>query len=106
MTDFSSIIFDLIYKRKPFIIFIPDANDPHIKDNYVRNYYELIQCLKNGTIEFENIYFNIKETVNKIIFYINNNFCLDQKLSIFYDNLGIKSDNNINKFIHYITNEI
>ena len=106
VTDFSSIIFDLIYKRKPFIIFIPDSNDPQIKDNYVRNYYDLIQCLKNGTIEFENKYFNIKETVNKIIFYINNNFCLDQKLSIFYDNLGIKSDNNINKFIDYITNVI
>jgi len=26
ITDFSSIIFDFIYRRKPFIIFIPDYN--------------------------------------------------------------------------------
>ena len=27
ISDFSSIIFDIIYRRKPFIIYIPDAND-------------------------------------------------------------------------------
>ena len=27
ITDFSSIIFDFIYRRKPFIIYIPDYND-------------------------------------------------------------------------------
>ena len=106
VTDFSSVIFDLIYKRKPFILYIPDANDPKIEDNYVRKYYELIQSLKNGTIEFENKYFDIKGAINKIIYYINNNFCLDQKLKKFYDNLGIKSDININKFIDYLINLI
>jgi CDP-glycerol glycerophosphotransferase (TagB/SpsB family) len=28
ISDFSSIIFDFMYRRKPFIIFTPDANDP------------------------------------------------------------------------------
>ena len=27
VTDFSSIIFDLMYRKKPFIIYIPDADD-------------------------------------------------------------------------------
>ena len=30
VSDFSSIIFDIIYREKPFIIFIPDSNDPTI----------------------------------------------------------------------------
>lgn len=102
VTDFSSVIFDLIYKRKPFILYIPDANDPNIKDIYIRYYYDLIQSLKNGTIKFENKFFDINETINKIIYYINNNFNIDEKLRIFYDNLGIKSDNNVDKFIKYL----
>lgn len=87
VTDFSSVIFDLIYKRKPFILYIPDANDPKIEDIYIRHYYELIQSIKNGTIKFENQYFDINQAINKTIYYINNNFSLDEKLRIFYDNL-------------------
>ena len=104
VTDFSSVIFDLIYKRKPYILYIPDANDPHIEDIYIRHYYELIQSMKNGTIKFENLFFDSNDTINKIIYYLNNNFSLDENLKIFYDNLGIKSDNNIDKFVKYIIN--
>ena len=60
--------------------------------------------MKNGTIFFENLFFDINKTINKIIFYLNSNFTLDIKLIKFYDNLGIKSDNNIDKFIKYIIN--
>ena len=35
ITDFSSIVFDIIYRRKPYIIYIPDAYDPYIKKNYL-----------------------------------------------------------------------
>ena len=34
VTDFSSIIFDMIYRKKPYIIYIPDAKDEKIKKNY------------------------------------------------------------------------
>ena len=71
ITDFSSIIFDLIYRKKSYIIYIPDSNDPQIKDIYKKDYYYLIESMKNGTINFENKYFNIDETINKIIYYIN-----------------------------------
>ena len=105
ITDFSSIIFDIIYRGKPFIIYIPDANDPNISDIYSKNYYELISSIKNGTIEFENKYFNINDTINKIIYYINNNFTLDDNLKKFYDDLEIKKvENNTNTFINYLTN--
>jgi CDP-glycerol glycerophosphotransferase (TagB/SpsB family) len=104
ITDFSSIIFDIIYRRKPFIIYIPDANDPKIEITYQRNYYELIQSLKNGTIFFENKYFNYIEVINKIFYYIKNNFNLEPKLEKFYDCFEIKKGNNTKEFINYITN--
>ena len=102
VTDFSSIIFDFMYRRKPFVIYIPDANDPEIINIYKPDYYELIKSMKNGTIFFENKYFNLNQTINKIIYYIYNNFNLEPKLEKFYDNFGFKSGNNINKFIKYL----
>ena len=98
ISDFSSIIFDIIYKGKPFVIYIPDANDPNIKKIYSKRYYELINSMKNGTIEFENIYFNIIDAINKILYYINNNFSLDEQLQNFYISLGLKKEKeNIHK---------
>ena len=102
VSDFSSIIFDLIYRRKPYIIYIPDANEPKLKELYKRNYADLIESMKIGTIRFENKFFNVKETVDKIIFYIHNNFKLEPKLENFYDSIGFKNENSINKFIDYI----
>ena len=58
VSDFSSIIFDYIYRRMPFIIYIPDANDPDIDIIYNKNYFELIQSIKNGTINFINQFQN------------------------------------------------
>lgn len=104
VTDFSSIIFDLMYRRKPFVIYIPDAHDPKIINNYKSDYYELIKSMKNGTIIFENKYFYIDEVINKIIYYINNNFNIEPKLEKFYDTFGFKNGNNINKFIDYLKN--
>ena len=68
VTDFSSVAFDFIYQRKPVIIYIPDYKDPKIKDIYSANYYNLIKSLGNGTIYFENQFYNIEDVVNKIKF--------------------------------------
>jgi hypothetical protein len=106
ITDFSSIIFDIIYRRKPFIIYIPDADDPEIENIYEKTYFDLIQSLKNGTIIFENKYFNLIEVVNKIIYYISNNFNLETKLEKFYDSFEFKKGNNTIEFINYISNLI
>ena len=103
ITDFSSIIFDVIYRRKPYIIYIPDAYDKEIENIYERIYYELIQSLKNNTIYFENKFFTITEVVNKIKFYIINNFMLEPQLGKFYDLFDLKKGNNTNEFINYIT---
>ena len=103
VTDFSSVVFDIIYREKPFVIYIPDANDPNISNIYNENYCQLINSIKNGTIEFENKYFNINEAINKIIYYINNNFTLDEKLKNFYYNIELKKEkNNTNNFINFL----
>ena len=39
VSDFSSIVFDLMYRKKPIIIYIPDANDPNIKKIIKQNIF-------------------------------------------------------------------
>ena len=102
VTDFSSIIFDIIYRKKPFIMYIPDTNYNDNKNNYVENYYQLINDLKDGIIPMRNIYFNTNEVVKKIIYYINNNFKLEKNLLKFYKSFGFKKEKSIPKFIDYL----
>ena len=105
VTDFSSIVFDMIYRRKPFVIYLPDANAPDIKELYKPDYYHLINSMKNGTFQFENVYLNIKEAIYKIIFYVHNKFHLEKKLEDFYDSFSFNKGNNIDKFINYLNSE-
>ena len=58
--------------------------------------------MKNNTIQFENKYFSINESIEKIIFYIRNNFKLDPKLERFYQMFGFKREKMINKFVDYL----
>ena len=105
VTDFSSVIFDFIYQMKPAIIYIPDYNDPKIKDLYSENYFNLIKSLGNGTIYFENKFLYINDVVDKIIFYVNSDFKLEKKIKKFYKSFGFKcQNNNIQLFIEYIKN--
>ena len=102
VTDFSSVVFDLIYRRKPFIIYVPDIDDPKINDIYIECYYKTLISIKNNTFNFENIYLNINETINKIIYYIKNNFKIEKKLEKFYNSFNLKRGKNINRFIKYL----
>ena len=103
ISDFSSVIFDFIYQKKPVIIYIPDYEDPDIKELYSEAYYNLIKSLGNGTIPFENKFYNSQDVVDKIIFYINNNFKIENKLELFYESFELKcKKNNIQFFIDYI----
>ena len=106
ISDFSSIIFDMIYQRKPFLIFIPDIFDPNIKDIYEQGYYEIINDFKNGRINFKNTFFNIKETVKKIIYYIENDFKIESELEQFYNSFELNCKNNTKNFINYLINDL
>ena len=104
VTDFSSIIFDIIYRQKPFIIYIPDSNETKIINNYDNYYVKLIQELKNNQIKFENKFFTLNETIKKILFYIKNDFKLEPRLKKFYEDFGFEHYNGIKKFINYLVN--
>lgn len=104
ITDFSSVTFDYIYKRKPVIIYIPDSEDLNNKDNYDINYINLINNMKNGKIYFENKYNTTEQVINKTIFYIDNNFELESNMRKFYNSFGLKCGNNTQSFIDYVQN--
>ena len=87
ISDFSSVIFEFMYRKKPIIIFIPDSED---------------NSLKNDSIEFENKFFNVEETIKKIEYYISNNFQIDSKLKILYEKFNLNEKNNINRLLNYI----
>ena len=103
ISDFSSVIFDLMYRNKPFIIFIPDNDDKNLINRYEKDYINIINSFKNNSVKFENIFLNSKDTINKIMFYIENDFHLDLKLKILYQQFNLNHTNNINSFIKYLT---
>lgn len=102
ISDFSSVIFEFMYRKKPIIIFIPDSDENYLNELYDEDYSNIINSLKNDTIGFENKYFKVDEAINKIKYYISNNFQLDTKLKILYEKFNINGNNNINRFIKYI----
>ena len=102
VTDFSSIIFDIVYRRKPYIIYIPDAKDPNIEQDYWAQCYKIINNFKNNDFKFKNIYFDLNSTIDKIIYYIQNNFQIDSKLNKFYDEFNFTNANILDNFINYL----
>ena len=104
VTDFSSIIFEFIYQNKPFIMFIPESEDPNNNQFYCQNYNDLINNLKEDKIKFMNKFFNINQAIDKILFYINNDFQVEKHLSDFYQSFNLTCGNNTMKFINYLQN--
>ena len=102
VTDFSSIIFDLMYREKPFVIYVPDSNDPNITDVYTDDYIQLIDRMNNGTFKTANKCNSVEETVNKIIYYIKNKFEIDDNLKKYFKYFNFIKGNNIGKFIKYL----
>ena len=104
ITDFSSILFDLMYRNKPFIIYLPDGDDPLIDQLYTPDYINLIKRMNNREFNIANICNNVEETVDKIIYYIKNKYQIDGELKQFFDYIGLKNEgSNIQKFIDYLT---
>ena len=103
ITDFSSIIFDLMYRDKPFIIYLPDGDDPLIDQLYTPDYIDLIKRMNNREFNISNVCNTVEETVDKIIYYIKNKYQIDEELKKFFDYIGLKHEGSeIQKFINYL----
>ena len=104
VTDFSSVVFDVMYRNKPFIIYFPDFDDPNIDTIYTQNYSYVIRAMKKNKFEFKNICYTINEAIEKIIHYIKNNFNIENELKSFYDTFFPERGESIPKFIEYLKN--
>ena len=102
VTDFSSVIFEFIYQQKPFVMFIPDSEDLEVSNLYNSEYIKLIKDLKDGLIDFRNKFFSINQAVNKIKYYIDNSFKVEESLNKFYESFNLTCENNTVKFINYL----
>ena len=102
ITDFSSILFDAIVQKKPLILFVPDGLDHKLQDIYVNEYYETILKIKNGDIYLGEVFLDLNQVVDKIIYYIKNNFVVEKTRLEFYEKFHLKNYGNTNRFINYI----
>ena len=102
VTDFSSVVFDIIYRNKPFIIYFPDLDEPNINIIYRKTYRNVIKIMKKNQFGFKNVCFNIHEAIKKIIFYVKNNFTVEKELKPFYSSFIPKREIIIPKFIKYL----
>ena len=102
ITDFSSILFEAIVQRKPLILYIPDGLDPNLKDLYDKDYYETIIKIKKGIIYLFEVFLDLKEVIKKIVYYIKNDFVLEDKKFDFYKGFNFETGDNTKKFIAYI----
>ena len=93
-----------MYRNKPFIIYFPDFNEPNIDTIYTQNYSYVIKAMKKNLFEFKNIFYTIDEAVEKIIYYVNNNFTIEKELKPFYDSFFPERGESIPKFIEYLKN--
>ena len=91
-----------MYRKKPIIIFIPDSEDKSLNKLYDEDYFNIINGLKNNSIEFENKFFKVSDTINKIEHYILNDFHLEPDLKNLYEQFNLTEKNNINRFIEYV----
>ena len=101
ITDFSSILFDAIVQRKPLILYVPDALDENLINIYERNYYETIIKIKKGMIYLGEIFFDLTKVIDKILYYIKNDFVLEEEKLKFYKEFKFKNKGNTKKFIKY-----
>ena len=90
--------------RRPYILYIPDIDEPNITNIYKPEFFDFYEKVKEGTIRFENMVYSVKEVVDKIAYYIKNDFILDDDIKNFYDSFGIKQESNTEKLINYLVN--
>ena len=58
--------------------------------------------IKNGEINLFEVYLDLKEVINKIIYYIKNDFVVEESKLKFYNEFRLKNKDNTRKFIKYI----
>ena len=101
ITDFSSISFDFMFQNKPVLFYHLDKDDSiKFKEK------EFMKIDYNNSIYFNNIFLKHEDLVNKIKYYINRNFILEEGLADKYKTLFYNKKNILQKIAKIINNII
>ena len=68
----------------------------------MNEYYEIINKIRNGTIYLYEVFFHLNKAINKIIYYIKNDFILENEKLQFYKKFKLKNSKNTKKLIKYL----
>ena len=101
ITDFSSISFDFMFQNKPVLFYHLDKKD---KFKFKEKSFMIIDY--NNSIYFDNVFLEIGELVNKIKYYVNRNFSLEEGLSKKYKTMFYYKKNITQKIVNIINNLI
>ena len=99
ITDFSSISFDFMFQDKPVLFYHLDIED---KAKFKEKAFMKIDY--NNSIYFNNVFSKHKDLVNKIKYYINRNYCLEEGLEEKYKTLFYYKKNITQKLVETINN--
>jgi CDP-glycerol glycerophosphotransferase (TagB/SpsB family) len=98
ITDFSSIAFDFMFQNKPVLYYAIDKNEKYsFKGKEYLN-------KPNDTIFFGNYFSNKDLLINKIKYYINRNFTIENKLKNKYESVFFIKRDIITKLVKIINN--
>lgn len=101
ITDFSSISFDFMFQNKPVIFYHLDIKDK--KKFKEKSFMEIDQ---ENNIYFNNVFSNQEELINKIVYYVNRNYTLEEGLDEKYKTLFYNKQNITQKIVKIINNII
>ena len=89
VTDFSSVVFDFMFQDKPVICYGLDLDDKVL----IPLEQEDLQGLKDKQQEFPNILFDEESVINKIKYYVENDFVVEDENLKKYQNFFYTKEN-------------
>ena len=98
ITDFSSVAFDFMFQCKPVIHYLLDFQDKNL------NKYESkdIERFKYKKLVIPNVFYNENDVINKLKFYIENSFVLEEKNKTQYNKFFYEKEDIRKKIIEKI----
>ena len=89
ITDFSSVCFDFMFQNKPVIYYLLDMNANDIEEEDKEN----MRAFEHKKENLANVFYDEKDIVKKIEFYVNNNFTLEPEVKEKYNKFFYTKNN-------------
>ena len=101
VTDFSSISFDFIFQNKPSLFYLLDYYEKfNYKEKIILKEFPKCSFIANNT------FYNQNSLINKIIYYVERKFRIEDKLKKEYENVFYYKKNIIQRIVGIINNII